>query len=75
MIDCFGWSIAAPDPASLAGESSEARKENEDSSKNQRMSRNSLLFHPPLHRSSRYMKERSPNSMDDLDIICFRFRN
>jgi hypothetical protein len=54
-IDCFKWSIAGPDPASSAGESSEIRKGDGNSSKNLRMSRSLTLFHPffepvkPIH--------------------------
>jgi hypothetical protein len=47
-IDCFVWSIAGPDSASSAGESSEAKKGNGDSSKNLLMSRSLTLFHPFL---------------------------
>jgi hypothetical protein len=48
-IACFGWSMADRDPASLAREYGEARKENGDSSKSLRMNRTSPLFHPLLH--------------------------
>jgi hypothetical protein len=48
-IDYFGFNMADPDPASLAGESGKARKENGDYSRNQRMSKISLRFHPSLH--------------------------
>jgi hypothetical protein len=42
--------MADPDPVSLVGESGVAKRENGDSSRNQLMSRSSLLFQPFLHR-------------------------
>jgi hypothetical protein len=45
-IDYFAWSIAARDPASLAKEYGETKKENGDSSKSLWMSKNLPLFHP-----------------------------
>ncbi len=47
-IDCFGWNIVGPDPASSTGESGEIRKGDGDSSRNLGMSRSLTLFHPFL---------------------------